>query len=294
MKQIPTVSIIFPNYNGGHEPLDCLASIKKLKFPQEKIEIIVIDNNSTDNSAIMIKQKYPGIKLIKMKRNYGFAKAVNIGINKSGGDYIFIANDDLVFEENSLKIMVNYLLKNKQTGLVGGKIYYKYKPHNIASSGFYMNKWTGNIFRAKQVDKIKEPDWCQGCAILIPHAILKQVGLLDSQYVLSFDDYDLCLRIKKAGFKIMYLPTALFWHGESLTVDKNKYHKYFHWYKSKLRFIIKHLPFIQILSIILVQTLFIIPYRVLILRDGRFLPFVKGLWWNLKNLSQTLNERQRK
>lgn len=284
MKKYPTVSIIFPNYNGGNEPLDCLKSINKLKFNKEKIEIIVVDNNSTDNSDINIRKKYPLVKLIKMKRNYGFAKAVNIGISKSHGDYIFIANDDLIFEENSLQIMVDYQTSNKQTGLVGGKIYYKYSPHKIASSGFFMNKWTGNIFRAKQVDKIKEPDWCQGCAILVPKQVLNKVGLLDPSYTLSFDDYDLCLRIKKAGYKIIYLPKAIFWHGESLTVNKNKPFKYYHWYKSKFRFILKHFPLINIISIFLFQFLIVMPYRVLILRDGRLLPFTRGIYWNIKRI----------
>src|SRR3989338_8497856 len=136
----PKVSIIFPNYNGGSEPLECIKSIKNLSYLKDKIEIIVIEN----------------------KENAGFAKAINQGIKGSSGDYIFITNDDIVFEKNSLRNMIEYMEKNPTVGITGGKIFLKSSPKKIISCGFMMNRWNGNIFRAPYPDKIKEPDWVQG------------------------------------------------------------------------------------------------------------------------------------
>lgn len=288
MKNYPKVSIIFPNYNGGREPLECLASIAKLNYPKNKTEVIVVDNNSTDGSDIAIKERFGKVKLIKNNQNLGFARAVNLGIRKSSGEYIFIGNDDLLFGENSLKILVNYSLKHPKIGILGGKIFFKAAPNKICSAGYIMNKWTGNVHPAPNPDKKKEPDWLQGCALLVPRKVLDKVGLLDPAYKLLFDDYDLCHRIRKAGLKVVYIPEAIFWHGESLTVDRNKPHKYYHWYKSKFRFLLKNMSTINVFSILLIQFFLITPFRAIVLRDGRFMPFLKGLFWNIKNLPKTL------
>ena len=286
------VSIIFPNYNGGKEPLDCLLSIQKLNYPEEKLQIIIIDNGSTDGSDLKIKERFPWVKLIKNQKNIGFAPAINQGIKLATGELVFITNDDIVFEKNSLKNSVGYLVNHKDVGIIGGKIYYKDKPNKVCSSGFVMNKWTGDVHPATNPNKLKEPDWVQGCAILISRKLLNRVGNLDPNYFLSFDDYDLCQRVRNAGYKVIYYPNAIFWHGESKTVDRNKPFKYYHWYKSKIYFTIKHLPLTNIISILAIQLFLITPFRALILSDGRLIPFLKALVWNIKLLKFTLSARK--
>ncbi len=291
MSTYPHVSIIFPNYNGGKEPLECLSSIRKLNYPKNRLEIIIIDNNSNDGSDIKIQKKYSSVKLIKNEENLGFAKAVNIGIKKSHGHYVFITNDDIVFEKNSLKILVNDLSKDQSIGLIGGKIYHKKNPKKIISSGYMMNKWAGNIYPAPEPDLLKEPDWIQGCALLISKKLLLKSGLLDDNFNHYFEDFDLCLRVKKLGFKIVYQPEAVFWHGESLSANKDIRSKYYFWYRNKFRFILKNLPLINILSIFVIQILMITPYRLIILNDKRFFPTLRGLWWNILNIKHTLSIR---
>lgn len=291
MSQYPLVSIIFPNFNGGKEPLECLASIQKLNYPNSKIEVIVVDNNSTDGSDIIIRKKFPGVKLLKNKTNLGFAKAINQGIKKSQGQYILITNDDIVFEKKSLKIMVEYALNNLQIGALGGKIFLKSKPKKIISAGFMINKWTGKIYMAKNPSQLKKPDWVQGCCMMIPKKVINKVGLLDEDFTHLFEDMDYCLRVKYAGFQVVYLPDVHVWHGESLTADKNTREKYYQWYKNKFRFMFKNMSMINILSISFMQVFIITPYRLLVLRDGRFSPFLKGFIWNIKNLKQTLSAR---
>lgn len=292
MKPKPSVTIIFPNLNGGQEPLECLTSISRADYPQPRIETVVIDNGSTDGSDRAIAARFPRVTLLRMKQNLGFARAVNLGIRRSRGKYIFIGNDDLIFAKDSLRVLVDYAQQHPEVGLLGGKIFFKTKPQTIASSGYRMHPWTGHVYRAPHPDQIKEPDWVQGCAMLAKRSLLLRLGGLDPDYTLSFDDYDLSLRVRRAGLKVVYLPQAVFWHGESLTVDKNKPHKYFHWYRSKVRFILKHLPVWNIVSIILVQLTIATPYRAIVLRDGRFFPFLKALGWHIVNLRQTLRDRR--
>lgn len=280
--------------NGGNEPLECLKSISKLNYPKNKLEVIVVDNASSDGSDLKIKKQYPKIRLFRMDHNIGFAAAVNYGIKKSKSDFVFITNDDIVLEKNSISLLTQYLILNPDAGLIGGKVYFKSNPKKICSSGFMMNKWTGNIYRLQKPNQLTEPDWVQGCALLIPRKLIFKLGLLDPDYFLSFDDYDLAERVRKSGFKVVYLPDAVFWHGESLTVDKNPDFKYFHWYKSKFRFIIKHFPLVNVLSIFLVQIFIITPYRAFFLRDGRLIPFLKAFFWNLNILDKTLNLRKKR
>lgn len=288
-----SVSIIFVNFNGGKEPLECLDSIYCLNYPQNKIEVIVVDNNSIDGSDKQIKLKYPQVKLIKNKTNVGFVKAINYGIKKSTGQYVFIGNDDLIFEKNSIRVMIDYFAQHPRTGIIGGKIFFKDHPQQISSAGYLMNKWTGHIYPAPIFGKTKEPNWVQGCAMFVRRTLFNQIGLLDEDFsLIYFEDFDLCLRAKKNGWKVVYLPTAIFWHGQSTTMDKQKSNKYFQWYKNKIRFMIKHLPFMNIVCIISLQCFIMTPFRALILRDSRFLPFLQGLWWNLKNLNQTYQQRE--
>lgn len=288
----PIVSIVFPNYNGGKEPLDCLSSIQKLNYPKDKIETIVVDNASSDGSVREIKEMFPDTIIVELKTNYGFAKAINTGIKHAKGKYVFVGNDDIVFHKKSIHEMVSFMEKDIDVGIVGGKIFFKNNKHKICSSGQMMNKWTGNIYNAKDPEKIKEPDWVQGCAMFIRKKMLKEIGLLDEGFKLVyFEDFDLCLRSKRAGFRVVYLPLAILYHGEGITLNKNMENKYFQWYKNKLRFILKNLPLSNIISVLLLQIFFIMPFRFFILRDGRCAPFTKGLLWNMKNISKTLTAR---
>jgi len=299
MKNYPPVSIIFPNHNGGSEPLECLRSIKNLNYPKNRIEVIVVDNNSTDGSLQKVKSQKSkvkstgqNLKIIENKVNVGFAKAINQGINSSHGEFIFITNDDIIFDKDSLKILVEYLIAYPNVGVAGGKIFSKKRPTQVISCGYMMNKWTGNIYPFSNPNVIKEPDWVQGCAMLVPKAVLNKIGMLDENFsLIYFEDFDLCIRAKKAGYSIAYIPSAHFWHGQSKTMDKNLQHKYYQWYKNKVRFIIKNLPIFNILSILLIQFFIITSYRALVLRDRRFIPFLKGFYWNIKNILKTLAAR---
>ncbi|MBI2595331.1 glycosyltransferase family 2 protein [Candidatus Daviesbacteria bacterium] len=288
----PKISIIFPNFNGGKEPLDCLKSIKNLNYPKSQLEVIVIDNNSTDGSDLKIKIKFPKVKLIKNKTNLGFAKAINQGIKKSTGQYILITNDDVVFGKDSFKIMTDYLKQNPEVGVLGGKIFLKSNPKKIISAGFMFNRWTGQIYMAKNPDQSKEPDWVQGCCMMVPKKVINKIGLVDEGFsLIYFEDIDFCFRARESGFQVTCLPEAKFWHGNTVTMNKNKPEKYYQWYKNKFRFILKHMPPANIINILLIQIFLVMPFNVIHFKEGRLVPLLKGFFWNILNLKKTLNAR---
>ena len=149
MENSVKVSIVFSNCNGGKEPIECLSSIKKLSYPKKSIETIVVDNGSTDGSPEKILRKFPQVKLIRLKKATGLPASLNLGIKKSKGKYIFIGNDDILFSKNSIGLMIDYLEKNKDVGILGGKVYYKDRPNKLTDSALNYNFYLGTLKKPK-------------------------------------------------------------------------------------------------------------------------------------------------
>ena len=132
---MPYISIIFPTHNGWQDTQECLKSIAKINYPQEKIEVIVVDNASKDikdqklpihdfvsTRSGKIKKTYKklNIQFILNKRNLGFAKAVNQGLRKTKGEFLLVTNNDVVFDKEYLNKLVKFLSEHPKVGIVGG------------------------------------------------------------------------------------------------------------------------------------------------------------------------------
>jgi len=288
----PKVSIIFSNLNGGKEPLECLASIQKLTYPKAKIETIVIDNGSTDGSPDKIEKKFPNVKLIRLKKAIGLPASLNLGIKKSKGSYIFIANDDIVFEKNSISRMASYLKNHNDIGVLGGKVFYKNQSKKLTDSASSFNFYLGSI---KKPHSQSDVLWLQSCAIMIPIEVFKKIGLFDEGfYPLYFDDFDFCLRARKANFKLVSLKEVIFWHGYGKTTEKSANSKiYYWWYRNKIRFLLKNASVLQILSALTCQ-IFVSFARSIVERQNLLLPLFKASLENLREISKTIKTRTAK
>lgn len=290
----PKVSIVFTNFNGGNEPIDLLRSIEHLNYPRHKVETIMVDNNSQDGSPQKIQQMFPNIIQIRNKLNQGFVEGINTGLKRATGEYVFIANDDIVFAANTIRALISYLLHHAGVGIIGCKIFYKDHPKQIASSGYNINKWTGHVFIAPHPSRLKEPDWIQGCGMLMPKKLLSTIGLLDTKFSPAyFEDTDLCFRTKEAGFKVVYYPKTHMWHRESITMNRNLSKKYYFWYRSKFRFMLKHFPIPNTFVIVLLHIFIIMPIRSILLWDGRLIPFLRGIIWNMTHIKETFQARSK-
>lgn len=260
---LPGISIIFPVFNSDpHNSLACLKSISKLNYSKRLLEIIIIDNGSTNLTPKLIAKSFPQVKLIKNNSNLGFSAAVNQGIVLSSKPLVFITNDDVIFEKDSLTNLVKFLISHPKVKIAGGKIMSSQNPTALISCGHRINPWTGLIYPSYKRDEVSYPDWIHGCALLTYKSHLAKLGNLDTSYYMYFEDVQLCFSTRKLGYLVAYYPYAMFWHSESYTLNKNLYLKLYHWYKSKLIFIFKNFNFYQRLSIIFFQTLIVIPFRL--------------------------------
>lgn len=279
----PKVSIIFPTLNGWQDTQECLESITKLDYPKEKIAIIVVDNGSTDKTVPLIKQYFPQVKLFPKKKNLGFAKAVNLGIKKSKCEYLLISNNDVIFAKDYLLNLVNFLEENPGVGIVGGRIYYKQPKKKIAFSGAKFNFYTGTLKLGPTPNEISETDWVSGCNLFIRRRVLKKIGNFDEKFFFYFEDLDLCLRTKKAGYKVIYYPRAIQWHDEGAAISQGKWQKKSeYYYYGKTRILFKYATKIQLISALLFQFLLGLPFHLLILKHNNYPAAIKALVNNLK------------
>jgi len=234
---------IIVNYNCFPYILDCLKSIRELNVPLGfRKRVVVVDNNSKDASLEEIKDLFGTIKIIKNKKNLGFASASNIGIQfslKQGADFVFLINPDTVIDKNALKYLIK-VFKKENSGIAvpllksrdeEGRVFYALGKNFNRVLGRTKHKHVRNIPVG-----IREEKMVSGCAMLVKRRVFEKIGMFDKRFFLYFEDSDFCLRAEQAGFKIYLYPKAVVEHKISASVGKEKI-KYLFW--SNLLFVLK-------------------------------------------------------
>jgi len=165
--------------------------------------------------------------LIRNDSNYGFSEGNNIGIKFSieilDPDYILLLNNDTIIDKNSLTELVSFAYDNKKVGIVGPKVFYYDNPNEIAYIGHNVNLCSGRILdpEVKNPSSPLKIDYVVGCGLLIKTKVINDIGMLDPDYFLYYEDVDLCLRALKSGYEVYYLPSSKIWHKISLSKNRS-------------------------------------------------------------------------
>lgn len=315
------VFLIILNWNRGKTTLKCLNSLRNLKIKNFSLEIVVVDNGSTDNSVEMIRELNDScfnfkkqsanqlknhllIKLILNKKNLGFAEGNNVGIRyalKNGADYVLVLNNDTTVDKNFLVQLIKQATLINQSGILGPKIYfapgYEYHKKRYKKSDLGKVFWyAGGIIDWKSVycfhrgvdevdkgqyDKVEETDFVSGCAMLIKREVFEKIGLFDPRYFLYLEDTDFCLRARKAGFKIFYVPQAKVWHyNASSSAVGGDLHDYFIT-RNRMLFGIKYAPLKTKLALIKESGRLLLKgrkWQKIAIKDFYLQKFGKGSW----------------
>jgi len=224
MSENPLVSVIVLNYNAGELLLNCIESIKKSAY--KNLEIIVVDNISTDKSQKACKEKYPDIKLIQNDENFGYCEGNNIGIREAKGDYIVILNPDTIVESNWIEELISAYNKFGE-GLYQPKHLSLSEKTVLMSAGNMLNIFGFGYAREKgkkdnnQFNEIEEINYAAGTCLFTSSSILKKIGLFDPFIFLYHDDLDLGWRASQLGIKSYYVPTSIIYHAESYALKWN-------------------------------------------------------------------------
>jgi GT2 family glycosyltransferase len=216
---LPLLSVIVLNNNHCDDVIACLSSLYQNDY--QNIQVIMVDNASTDDSVAIVHEKFPQAQIISLGKNLGYAGNNNIGMQAAlaqSADWILILNDDTVLDPSCLSQLVDAGESGPGIGIVGPMVYHFDEPEVIQSAGGMLGKRWESIHLGKdeldqgQFSSIRPVEWISGCAIMVRRAVLESVGLLDMDYFLYWEDTEWCIRAAKAGWKIMHVPSAKLWH----------------------------------------------------------------------------------
>lgn len=215
----PKVFIIVLNYNGKAVLKNTLESVYKLNYPN--YQVVVVDNDSTDESFEEARVSFGKFNFIKNNQNIGFAAGNNVAIKwalEKMADYIFLLNNDAIVEKNTLTSLIDEAQKNDKFGILSPVIY-KGDSEQIWFSGGRIN-WLK--MRAEHIDNIEETQYITGCAMLIKKDVFKKIGLFDESFFLYYEDADFSFRAAKQGFKLKIVSDAKVFHFEKSSESLNK------------------------------------------------------------------------
>lgn len=249
----PLVGIVLLNYNGDVQTIECLKTLKKLKYSE--YEIVVIDNSSSLGSISAIADEFPEVAIIKNSANLGYAGGNNVGIRHfidKGCDLVWILNNDTRVEPESLSWMVRCVINDSRIGAVGALILEgNDSERNVVNGGGYVNLVTGMNTCAKLADS-RLPDFLTGACTLFRIQSLRDVGLLNEDYFLYWEDVDTSIELKKKGWNIAVAPKAIVYHDASSTLGKLSAKGFYYNSRASVKFFMKHsnAPYFALLCLI--------------------------------------------
>jgi hypothetical protein len=223
------LSIIILGWNDKKVIADCLRSIYR-GTANLYFEVIVSDNGSTDGSLEMIRSEFPRATVIQNGANLRFAKGNNVAIDASSGDYVLILNPDTIIHDGSLEKFVAFADRHPEAGAFGCRVLNPDGSYQESGRPFptlrgdwiaafflralaHLSSWfIADRYIGWNGDTERAVDWHSGCCLLIRGDLLKRLGGFDEQFFYYYEDVDLCFRVWKAGYPILFTPSATIVH----------------------------------------------------------------------------------
>ena len=219
------LSIVTVNYNGYKDTCELIDTIPF----NEDMEVIVVDNGSYENEASMLQTKYPHIKAIRSDQNLGFAGGNNLGIKAAKGEYLYLVNNDTVFNIFNPEVLIKRLYNSTRIGMVCPKIRFAWDNNPIQFAGYtslssitVRNRAIGFGEEDKgQYDTPHQTPYAHGAAMMLKREVIDKVGLIPECYFLYYEELDWSMMITRAGYEIWYEPASTIYHKESQSTGQN-------------------------------------------------------------------------
>ncbi|MBI5834592.1 MAG: glycosyltransferase family 2 protein [Armatimonadetes bacterium] len=231
------LSIIIVNWNTRDDLARCLASLVPA-CSRLATEVVVVDNGSRDGSARLVRRDYPWVRLIATGRNLGFARGNNVGLAQATGRFRLLLNPDTIVHDDALEQLVRYANANPEVGLLGPMLLNRdgslqpscrrfptvsallfrntplerWLPNNRFARSYLMEEWNHRGPR--------EVDWLSGACLLARAELVEALGGLDERYFMYVEDMDLGLLAHRAGWRVVYLPSARVTHAVGRSSDQ--------------------------------------------------------------------------
>jgi hypothetical protein len=220
MKNYPLVSVVIPTHNRKEKLIRLIKSVLNSNYPKGKIEIIVVDDASSDGTYEEVKKIFPKVMIIKNKKEKLPASSRNIGARVSSGDFVLFIDDDNVVDKRMIKYLVECMKKHPEIGICAPLMFY-YRSSIIWCAGVRRNMVTSHttyLFNGKNFNEIQMPEVIESddfpnCFMVKSEIIRKNSILFDEEdFPMHYEESDFCYRIRKLGFKAACFIKAKIWH----------------------------------------------------------------------------------
>jgi len=291
------------NYNNYIDTKQCIESLEQSLYPIEKI--ILIDNGSKNGSIERLQNDYlqnNKVYIIRNEDNLGFARGVNVGIQFAldlGAELFFLLNNDAIIDKECIKNLCAAIAEDERIGIAGPRIFYYNDPEKIWQGGGYFSFIKAGIINPEKnklishcSGKIREVTFLTGCAMLVRREVFERIGLFDEDFFFYGEDVDFCLRARRAGFKLMYVPAAKVWHKiENIAKNRTLPFHLYHLARSHLFVIRKNFGTLYSCYALIVHLLLYTPYRMWQIAHGSrswkaVIAWFKGTLDGLKRLEK--------
>jgi GT2 family glycosyltransferase len=238
----PLVSVIIVNYNGEVYLDKCLDSLRATTYPN--FEVLVIDNNSTDQSSDLVKRNYPYVKLIKLKTNQGFAVANNLAAKEAKGDFYIFLNNDTVVTKTWLSELVNAIIESEDKEVAIAQSFLLRQNGEIDSSGDFIDRF-GRAYSSK----LKNPPdrrqimSARAASMIVKKQVFWELGGFEEMFFASFEDVHLGWKAWIAGYKVILASNSIVYHFTGQTVKRLKNRMNFHSMKNQACIILLNFEF---------------------------------------------------
>ena len=284
--------VVIPTFNRADDLLACLDSLNDARISRERV--IVVDNHSQDETVTKLLYQFPEVVLIQLDDNLGAAKASNIGFEFAlgqGAEYILRLDSDTVVDPAFVLILMNKVTDDPKIGVLSPKIYYYEPPDEIWFAGANQHPWHFGAIHGHRHEKdnphnsqVREIDYAWGAAMLIKGEVLEKSGGFDPDFFVYYEEVDFCLRVKKLGYKLVFIPDSHVWHKVGSSAN-NAWTAY-HWNRSKMLLYRKHAKSsIHLIFLISFALLYAVISPVIRGKSGNRGPVwhaLRGLWVGFK------------
>ena len=264
---IVLLSIITINYNGQKDTCELIES---LPLEDKSIEVIVVDNASAQDEATIIEERYPQVKIIRSKKNLGFAGGNNLGIKAAKGKYLFFLNNDTLLkpQTSDIRSLISRLETSPKIGMVCPKIRFTWGNQLIQFAGYtpltpitMRNKAIGcGEVDHGQFDTPHLTPYAHGAAMMIKREVIEKAGLLPECYFLYYEELDWSMMIRRVGYDIWYEPACTVYHKESQTTGQNSPLRTYYITRNRLLFaqrnqqaMAKYITYLYLISIVAIR-----------------------------------------
>lgn len=299
-------SVVIPHY-AGSQVFDCIESV--LSCPDRPVEVILIDDASTDGTAFEAAERFPSIRVARNRKNIGFVGACNRGIAEAVGRYVALLNDDAIVESGWLSECITTLASDPELAAVQPKIMQASDPSRFEYAGaagglidrfgypYALGRWFDSVETdTRQYDKPRDIFWASGVAIALRRSVALEIGALDIAFVMHMEEIDWCWRAWIAGYRVRNVPTARVRHIGAKTLASDSFRKMYLNHRNSFMMVLKNTGGFALLCVIPVRVgLELITFLGALLtgRLRRAVAAIAGLFAVLGHVPHIRRERRR-